>query len=364
MRVFFATPDPNQHGAVSDALLARGEPWQVLAYARPDETRQVLAEAAADVFVVDLALGDADSLLRHVLYTSPQTARVVLAYRGQEDAAIRLLGLCHGVLVATDPIESIADALVGYAALAHSLDRPSLRTQVGALTRLPGAPTLYLAICRALANPNVDTADITRRIMGDPVVAARVLQIVNSALYSPERPVESIAFAVSRLGLSTIRNLVLAAELYTFSGADAVRAEGVRQRSLLASWLAPRLQHGAVIDPEVAGTAALLAGLGDMLPELDGQSGAAFPLMPALQDEAAAYLMGLWQLPSILQQAVAWQRAPRLSGATFGLVGVVHIATALAFERSIDEAWLETCGVKDALPGWRALARSMGRSVA
>ena len=363
MRVFFATSDPNQPGAVADALLERGYEWQVLSYARPDESRQVLEQDAADAVVVDLSLADAEPLLRHLLYTSPQTARLVLCPRGPEDVAPRLLALCHGVLAAGDPVEAIAEALVGYAALAQGLDRPSLRAQVGALTQLPGAPKLYMAICRALEDPNVEINAIAQQIMGDPVLSARVLQIANSAMYGAGRQIASIPFAVTRLGLKTTRNLVLAAELYAFSGPQAARAERVRQQSLLASWLAPRLM-APHIDPEVAATAALLAGIGEMLPELDDGGVPALPIAPPIQDEAAAYLMGLWQLPSILQQAVAWQRTPRLSGGQFGVVGAVHVATALAFDRRVDEAWLERCGMAAHLPGWRELADRMDRSAA
>lgn len=360
MRVFFATPDPNKAGAVADALLARGYHWQVLSYAHPEESRQVLAHQAADVVVVELGTDDAEALLRHLLYTAPQTARVVLCPRAHEETPVRLLALCHGVLAATDSIESIAESLIAYAALASALDRPALRARVGALTRLPGAPKLYLAICRALEDPNVEIATITGQIMGDPVLAARVLQFANSAMYGAGRQIDSIAFAVTRLGLKTIRNLVLAAELYAFDGAAG--AKRVRRCSLLASWLAPRLR-GPMIDPETAATAALLAGISELLPEIDDDV-PTMPMAPPLRDEAAAYLLGLWQLPSILQQAVVWQRTPRLSGGVFGVVGAVHVATALAFDRPVDEIWLERCGMAAHLPGWRELADRMDRSAA
>lgn len=362
MRVFFATPDPNRPGAVADALLSRGYDWQVLSYALPEESRQVLEQDAADAIVVDAALKDAEALLRHLLYTAPQTARLVIGTT-EDGIEPRLQALAHGLLSATSPVEAIAEALVAYAQLAQRLDRPELRAQVGRLTRLPGAPRLYMAICKALEDPNVEIGAIAEQVMADPALGARVLQIANSAMYGAGRQIASIPFAVTRLGLKTTRNLVLAAELYAFSGPEAARAERVRQRSLLAAWMAPRLM-APQIDPDIAATAALLAGISEMLPELDEDDVPALPVMPPLQDEAAAYLMGLWQLPSLLQQAVAWQRTPRLSGSGFGVVGAVHVATALAFGRAVDQAWLERCGMAAHLPGWRELADRMDRSAA
>jgi HD-like signal output (HDOD) protein len=220
-----------------------------------------------------------------------------------------------------------------------------------------------MAICRALDDANVEIDAIAAQVMSDPVLSARVLQIANSAMYGAGRQIASVPFAVTRLGLKTTRNLVLAAELYALGGVDAVRAEQVRQRSLLAAWLAPRLM-APHIDPDVATTAALLAGIGELLPELDAGPVASLPGAPPIQDEAAAYLMGLWQLPTILQQAVAWQRTPRLSGGRFGVVGAVHVATALAFGRPVDDAWLERCDMAAHLPGWRELAERMDSSAA
>lgn len=363
MRVLFATSDPNQPGAVGDALLARGYEWQVLAYSRPEEAREVLADLAADAVVVDLALDNAEALLRHMLHTAPGTARMVLCPNETHDVALRLLALTHGILSAKDSIEDTAEALIAYARLAKGLDRPELRAVVGALTRLPGVPKLYMAINRALDNPDVDISSVTQMIMADPVVSGRVLQLANSALFSGGRQVSSIAFAVTRLGLKTTRSLVLASELYALGGAEAARADRVRQQCLLASWLAPRLMADHV-DPEIASTAALLAGIGQMLPELLLDEAEPLADVPPIEDEAAAYLLGLWQLPSVLQEAVAWQRTPRLSGARFGVVGAVHVATALAFDRPVDEAWLERCGVAVHLPGWRDLADRMERTAA
>jgi HD-like signal output (HDOD) protein len=271
--------------------------------------------------------------------------------------------LGHGFIQSADPIEAIAESLVAYAGLAQRLDRPALRAQVGALTQLPGAPRVYMAICRALENPNVDVQAIAEQVMGDPVLAARVLQMANSAMYAAGQTINNVPYAVSRLGLKTTRNLVLAAELYAFTGEAAVRAERTRERSLLASWLAPRLLE-TIADSDLVATAALLAGISEMLPELDDDGPRGLPLLPPIQDEAAAYLMGLWQLPAVLQQAVAWQRTPRQSGGQFGVVGAVHVATALAFERPVDTAWLEHCGMAAHLPAWRELAERMDRSAA
>lgn len=360
MRVFLASSDPRRAAALGAALAARGFDWRVQVI---DADAAPEAGTGESVLLVDPALPEAAALLRRWLYAAPEAARALLAPPAHEALPAGLLALAHAVLDDREAIDALAEALAGHAALAAALDRPSLRAQVGALTRLPGAPKLYLAISRALDNPAVDTDAIAAQVMSDPVLSARVLQIANSALFGAGRRIDSIPVALGRLGLKTTRQLVLAAELYAFDGADAARAARARQQALVSAWLAPRLLAPGV-DADVAATAALLAGLGAMLPELDDDGVPALPGAPALQDEAAAYLLGLWQLPAALQQAVAWQRCPRLSGGRFGLVGAVHVASALAFERAVDEAWLQRVGMAAHLPAWRELATRLDRFVA
>lgn len=361
MRVLFATPDPNRPGALADALLARGFDWRVLSYRDPAEARQVLHEHPVDAAVVDLATPDAEALLRHLLHTAPGTARLLQAPTAQAPAALRLLALAHGLVAETEPVDAIAERLLALAALVRGLDDPALRARVGALARLPGMPKLYLAVQRALEREDLDLDDVTALVARDPQVAARVLQLANSALFGGSRGVASLPAAVARLGLKTLRQLVLAAELYG-GGGKAPEVEMIGRRSLVAAWLAPRLGavHG---DPDLIATAALLAGLGPLL-GVAGLDEQPHPDRAPECDRGAAYLLALWDLPAPLQEAVALQRAPRLGDPVHGTATAVHVATALAFDRPVDTGWLERCGIAQHLPAWRELADRVQRDAA
>jgi len=360
MRVLFATPDPNRPNAVAHALQAQGYDWQVLACSSAASASAALAAQPFEALVVDLELADAEALLRHALHTSPGTARSLISSTGREEAAIRLLALVHGLLVAEDGVDTIAETVAGHVALVQGLEQSRLRDVVGGLTRLPGMPKLYLSIRRALDNPNTNVSTIATMLQEDPVISARVLQLANSALFGGNRGTASVPYAVTRLGLKTIQQLVLAAEVYATDGDDTPGAAQLLQSSLLAAWLAPRLQ-AQPLDPDTAATAALLAGLGPLLGLMGLDATQRDPDEPPVCDLAAAYLLGLWQLPTSLQQAVAWQRCPRRAGGRFGVIGAVHVATALAFDRRIDTAWLERCGVAAHLPGWRELGARIFR---
>jgi len=75
---------------------------------------------------------------------------------------------------------------------------------------LPSMPDIAVRVRQAVSDENSNAATVTKIIQADPVVAARVLQAANSALYGGQRSVDSLNQAVVRLGLRNVRELVTA----------------------------------------------------------------------------------------------------------------------------------------------------------
>jgi len=72
---------------------------------------------------------------------------------------------------------------------------------------LPSFPDIVIRIRRALADENVTTDQIVQIIGADPVLAARVLTISNSAALRPATdPITDLRMAVNRIGHNMIRN--------------------------------------------------------------------------------------------------------------------------------------------------------------
>lgn len=72
---------------------------------------------------------------------------------------------------------------------------------------LPSFPDIVVRIRRALADDNVTTDQIVQIIGADPVLAARVLKISNSAALRPATdPITDLPTAVNRIGHSMVRN--------------------------------------------------------------------------------------------------------------------------------------------------------------
>jgi len=74
---------------------------------------------------------------------------------------------------------------------------------------LPSLPEIALYINSELNNENLGTKKLAQVIQMDPVIAARIVQVANSALYGGSNSSDSIQNAISKIGLESIRNIVM-----------------------------------------------------------------------------------------------------------------------------------------------------------
>jgi len=134
--------------------------------------------------------------------------------------------------------------------------------------QLPSMPLVALKALDVLRDPNATFADIARLLESDPVIAARVLRVVNSAAYSRIDPVKTLEKAVSQIGVKPMRILLVelaACQVFTS------RSTGIRQTfqkiwehclavALLSRDLASSLSTR--VDPDVAYLAGLMHDIG------------------------------------------------------------------------------------------------------
>lgn len=75
---------------------------------------------------------------------------------------------------------------------------------------IPSLPLIFTRIDEAVNNPRSSLADIGKIISEDSSLIARLLQIVNSALYNFPSKIETISRAVTIVGTQQLRDLALA----------------------------------------------------------------------------------------------------------------------------------------------------------
>lgn len=300
-------------------------------------------------------------LLADVRSLNPSAVRILLMGDDPDADVAQAMESAHRLLRKPLDAGELIEAVESVAELRELLDNEHLKQAIGRIASLPPPPRLYVQLTRLMQDPESSSADIASVLAQDPVIAARVLRLCNSAYFSAGRVVTDVRAAVTRLGLQTIQRLVLAAE--AFGGATVaggIDREAMQDRALRTSRLAGKLLGGP--SAELAATAGLLAEVGMLLPgvripDRDCEQSAAGDGNGPHYAEAGAYLLGLWGLPMPIVEAVASHHQPsrvRMSG--FWVSGAVHVASALVAGTEVDEAYLRSVGQIDRLPKWRAMA--------
>ena len=88
-------------------------------------------------------------------------------------------------------------------------------TQATANLAWPSVPAIVEQLDSVLSSPEVCAADIAEVVMMDVGITARLLSLVNSAVYNLPREIESVEQAVALLGSDKVRNAALAVSVIT-----------------------------------------------------------------------------------------------------------------------------------------------------
>ena len=132
---------------------------------------------------------------------------------------------------------------------------------------LPTVPKVVSDLIEMLRDDDVPFAAIAHRIELDQVLAARVLQMVNSPFFGLRRKISSIQGAILMLGLSAIRSFVVSSGLSgAFRKVDGVNLPAFWAHSLrvasVSRYLASKTRH---VDPNLAFTAGSMHAIGHLI---------------------------------------------------------------------------------------------------
>jgi len=209
--------------------------------------------------------------------------------------------------------------------------RPDLK---GNVPVLPAAASKLMR----MAADEASVADLERIAASDPVLAARLLGVANSAIFGRGAEIRSLTQAILRLGIPFSRKTLLTACFGTLF-ASAVLAE-IWKHSKTVAALAHELAAEVGSDPEIAYLAGLLHDIGRLLTqrcpgeiqaEMCSLLSAGFPLVYAETlmygvDHAAlgGDLLTAWRVPPELVEAVAFHHRPESTGSA--LAGILCLA--------------------------------------
>jgi len=226
----------------------------------------------------------------------------------------------------------------------------SVEQLLGNPSDLPVLPQMAAKILEEVRNDDSSPRKLAEYVQKDPVVATAVLRVANSALYGARSEITDLSFAMVRVGLVQVKNLILALVLrsqmadpkvYGSSGADLMSHS-------LAVALAARLIADEVgIDGNECFLCGLLHDFGRLaliksIREAEGLSEPDLPpetigLIDRHHTTAGEILAKRWGLPSVVAAAARHHHQPEACTEGARHVWVISLADALAHHLGLGE---------------------------
>lgn len=90
---------------------------------------------------------------------------------------------------------------------------PSINELLSQSQNLPNIPEVVRELIQTFNQPDPDLLEVANKVSKDPVISVKLLRLANSARFGCSREVATAKEATVRLGLATVRNMVLASGL-------------------------------------------------------------------------------------------------------------------------------------------------------
>ena len=387
-RILFVDDETEILEGLRNLLRRYRKEWDMVFVDGAEPALAEIAKAPFDIVISDMRMPGMDGadLLGEVRSITPRTIRIILSGFADTEASMRALSVAHQFISKPCTAEAVQQVIERAMSLRDVISEERMQGALGDIDNLPAVPKIYNALVLASDDPNSSAETFAEIIGTDPAMAAKLLQVANSAFMRTAQPVAAVEQAVVHVGMQTVVQLALAVEVFRLGDELPVElgldVDELQQHGLATGQLAAAIADGKKAK-EYALTAGLLHDVGklvmawkmpdrsaEVIAQLNGTGGSRHEIERRLfgvtHAEIGAYLLGVWGLPQRIVEAVAFHHNPRsLSDRDLGALNAVHFADALLNSFTVDDdsttvidkPFLEEIGVVDRLSGWHDLAQ-------
>ncbi len=391
-RILFVDDETGVLDGLRRMLRPHRKEWDMEFASGPEVALEMMQATPFDVIVSDMRMPGMDgaALLEVVREKYPSMLRIILSGYTDLQASLRAVPVAHQFLLKPCDPESLRSGILRSTALSAMLDSRMLSTLVGALRDLPAMPETFAELRQSLEAGSATVESIVAIAERDVAIAAKILQLVNSAFFGVAGEITDLAAAVKCLGVSILHDLVVKVDAFReFSSEDEVLVQylqEINEHSRLTARIAKEMTKSLHVKGG-AEVAAMLHDVGKLVilertpahfeRALVQSQEEGVPLHLVEQKlagfthaEVGGYLLSLWGLPNSIVEAVANHHDPRrLPRPQFDATVAVYTANCLANEvlgkksgngieqaPVLDVTYLAQLGVGEALPQFRKIA--------
>jgi len=393
-KILFVDDEPSVLQGLQRMLYGMRGEWDTSFAGSGPEALDLLERERFDVIVSDMRMPGMDGaeLLAEVRERYPHIVRIVLSGYSDQETILRSVAAAHQYLSKPCDVATLKSTISRACSLRALLSNESIQRCISTLKSLPSLPALYTTLLEELRSSSCSIARVGEVMSSDMGMAAKVLQLVNSAFFGVSRQVSSLTQAVNLLGLETIKALVLSAQVFSQFEANklpAHLASHLWNHSLATGTYAraiARLEDSNSQTSDHAFMSGLLHDVGKLVlainlfdryvKALDLSEHEHLPLADAelrtlgiTHAEVGAYLLGLWGLPDAIVEGVAFHHCPgECPEASFIPLTAVYVADILEHERhpdgtdcvsKADAGYLKRLGLSKRFDAWRVACESI-----
>lgn len=222
---------------------------------------------------------------------------------------------------------------------------------------LPSFPDVSLHVQQLLADDNVATDKVLRLVGAEPVLAARIMQLANSAALNPTgTPITELRTAVARMGFDSLR---AAAVSFAMTQMRVSAAYKSIEKPLMLLWKDSVLMAATAcvvarrcrrISSDTALFAGLVSGVGKIcllarasqVPTLSGDSASFRLIVRDWHADIARALLISWNVADDIVEAVhAYERHLDLARGQSTLTDVLTVAELLSMYQQMPEQMID-----------------------
>jgi HD-like signal output (HDOD) protein len=240
---------------------------------------------------------------------------------------------------------------------------------------LPAIPRIMQELIASFQDEGVAVKHLADLISTDQVITANLLRMANSAYFEVPYTIATVADAVTRLGLTNVRTLVISLGLTgSFQSIPVIDAARFWRYSLHTAVVARHLGKQIAIDPDLVFTVGLMHAVGELVMHVAmPQTMLAMDNAVALLDpnrlnveqttfgynhaDVGAELARRWSFPPVFARAIAGVDNPLVQDNFSPLAALVHIAAWRAraeanqlSSQDLEASWPLELAAKIALP--------------
>lgn len=303
--------------------------WQLHFCTDPLVVESLITQHSYQIVIVDMRMPEMNGVevLSVVRRVQPECIRIILSGQSSDEMIQGAVEVAHQFLAKPCEEGKLVDTIksaLSMVGVVTKLQNAKLNVD---LANLPDMPSILQEVESLLKREDCTCEAVGNLVSRDPVLAAKLLKVVNSAFMGLPKEVYSISEAINYLGCEKLKILILAAELFDKIdpellqrfNLDHIWMQSIRAQSLLKAL--SRTVQLDVDEIEMINAVLMFQGIGEIsiatqLPEQYAEILSLVKDQTASQTEVeskligvnhihvSAFILGVWGLPNRLLELV------------------------------------------------------------